>query len=62
MEAIVIGVWATIACAGIAAVCFVLYLVFLGFVILKTGGTKGLVDVAKAMDAYRVPLFRRRRG
>jgi len=50
---IVIFGWAIVACVGIAAACFVIYLVFLGFVIVKTGGTAGLPDVAKAIDAYR---------
>ena len=61
MDAAVIAGSAVIACAAISAVCFLLYLVFLWFVIVKTGGTNGLLDVAKAMNAYRVPIFRRRR-
>lgn len=48
--------FAMIVVAGIAALCFVAYLVFLGFVINKTGTTDGLRDVAKAIRAYRVPL------
>jgi hypothetical protein len=56
--AMYIGV-ATIAVAVIAALCFVAYLVFLRFVINKTGTTDGLRDVAEAMQAYRVPLLSR---
>lgn len=47
---------ALVAVAIIAALCFVAYLLFLRFVINKTGTTEGLGDVAKAMRAYRVPL------
>jgi hypothetical protein len=56
--AMYIGV-ATIAVAVIAALCFVAYLIFLRFVINKTGTTDGLRDVAEAMRAYRVPLLSR---
>ncbi|MDQ1666843.1 MAG: hypothetical protein QOH75_2874 [Actinomycetota bacterium] len=45
-----------IAVAVIAAVCFVAYLLFCRFVVIKTGTTDGLRDVATAMRAYRVPL------
>ena len=48
--------FAVIVVAGIAALCFVAYLLFLGFVINKTGTTDGLPDVAKAIRAYKVPL------
>jgi hypothetical protein len=50
---------ALVAVAIIAALCFVAYLLFLRFVINKTGTTEGLRDVAKAMRAYRVPLVSR---
>ncbi|CAL8976284.1 hypothetical protein CELL_02271 [Cellulomonas sp. T2.31MG-18] len=53
--------WATVAIAVIAALCFLAYLLFLRFVINKTGETDGLKDVARAMDAYRVPLVTRSR-
>ncbi len=56
MGAVVIIGWAAVICAAIAATCFVAYLVFLAFVIVKTGGTQGMTDVAKAISAYRVPL------
>lgn len=45
-----------IALAVVAALCFVAYLLFLRFVINKTGTTDGLPDVAKAISAYKVPL------
>jgi hypothetical protein len=45
--------WAAVFCAGITAACFVVYLIFLAFVIVKTGSTDGLGDVAKAISAYR---------
>lgn len=48
-----------VAVSIIAALCFVSYLLFLRFVIDKTGTTEGLKDVAKAMHAYRVPLVNR---
>jgi len=51
--------WAAIVCTGMAAICFLAYLTFLGFVIIKTGGTNGLSDVAKAIRAYKVPLLGR---
>lgn len=47
---------AMVVMAAIAAVCFVAYLIFLGFVIVKTGSTEGLRDVAQAISAYKVPL------
>jgi len=50
---------AMVAVAVIAALCFVAYLLFLRFVINKTGTTDGLSDVAKAINAYRVPLLSR---
>lgn len=52
--------WAIVVCASIAAFCFLFYLLFLSFVI-KTEGTAGLPDVAKAIRAFRVPLAGRRR-
>ncbi len=48
--------WAAIVVAGIAALCFLAYLLLIVFVVIKTGKTEGLADVAKAMSAYRVPL------
>ena len=51
-----IMVLSVVACASIAGVCFVSYLLFLRFVIVRTGSTDGLSDVAKAIAAYRVPL------
>ena len=42
--------------AAIAGLCFVAYLLFLVFVILRTGSTDGLRDVATAMNAYKPPL------
>lgn len=42
--------------AVVAALCFVAYLMFLRFVINKTGTTEGLPDVAKAISAYKIPL------
>lgn len=50
---------ALVAVAIIAALCFVAYLLFLRFVINKTGTTDGLPDVAKAINAYKVPLVSR---
>ncbi|BBY49898.1 hypothetical protein MARA_33660 [Mycolicibacterium arabiense] len=54
--------WVGLAMAAvpvIAGLCFLAYLVFLAFVVLKTGSTEGLKDVATAMRAYRVPLLSR---
>lgn len=51
---------AGVVVAGIAALCFVAFLLFLRFVINKTGTTDGLPEVAKAIRAYRVPLPSRR--
>ncbi len=56
MGGIVIIGWAAIVVAGIAALCFVAYLLLIVFVVVKTGSTEGLADVAKAISAYRVPL------
>lgn len=42
-----------------AGLCFLAYLVFLAYVVTKTGSTEGLKDVATAMRAYRVPLLSR---
>ncbi len=39
------------AVAGV--VCFVAYLVFCAFVVVRTGNTAGLRDVAVAMRAFR---------
>jgi hypothetical protein len=53
-------VWlALIAVPVTAGLCFLAYLVFMAFVVIKTGGTEGLKDVATAMRAYRVPLLSR---
>lgn len=46
----------TLGVVVVAALCFVAYLLFLRFVINKTGTTDGLPDVAKAISAYKVPL------
>ncbi len=58
-EMVMLGL-AAIIIAGIAALCFVAYLLVIVFVVIKTGSTAGLADVAKAMAAYRVPLPSRR--
>lgn len=42
-----------------AGICFLAYLLFCVFVVLKTGGTEGLKDVATAMRAYKPPLLSR---
>jgi hypothetical protein len=46
----------TLGVVVVAALCFMAYLLFLRFVINKTGTTDGLPDVAKAISAYKVPL------
>lgn len=55
--------WVALALAAaapiVAGLCFLAYLVFLGFVIIKTEGTDGLKDVAVATRAYKVPLLNR---
>lgn len=54
--------WLGLAAAAVpitAGLCFLAYLVFCVFVVLKTGGTEGLKDVAIAMRAYKVPLLSR---
>jgi hypothetical protein len=48
--------WAVVAVAALAFLCFVAYLALIVFVIVRTGSTSGLRDVAAAMEAYRVPL------
>ncbi len=58
LEAVVIVGWAMVGCAGITAVSFLRYLAFLRFVIVRTGGTAGLRDVATAIRAYRARLRR----
>jgi hypothetical protein len=45
-----------IGTALVAAACFFGYLLFLRFVIIRTGSTDGLSDVAKAISAYKIPL------
>jgi hypothetical protein len=60
MEALMYIGLAVVAVAVIAAGCFIAYLLFLRFVINKTGGTACLSDVAKAISAYKVPLPGRR--
>lgn len=42
-----------------AGLCFLAYLMFMAFVVVKTGSTEGLRDVATAMRAYKVPLLSR---
>lgn len=54
--------WVALAMAAVpvtAGLCFLAYLLFCVFVILRTGGTEGLKDVATAMRAYKVPLLSR---
>jgi hypothetical protein len=54
--------WLGLAVAAVpltAGICFLAYLMFMAFVVVKTGGTEGLKDVATAMRAYRVPLLGR---
>jgi hypothetical protein len=60
--ALVITGWTAIILGALAAFCFIAYLLFLAFVIIKTGGTACMTDIAKAIKAYRVPLptWRRR--
>ncbi|MDT5325775.1 MAG: hypothetical protein QOF25_2927 [Mycobacterium sp.] len=53
------GLVLVIAVPAIAGVCFLAHLGFCGFVVIKTGGTEGLRDVAIAMRAYKVPLLGR---
>ncbi|MDT5104665.1 MAG: hypothetical protein QOI25_2178 [Mycobacterium sp.] len=43
------GLVLVIAVPAIAGVCFLAHLGFCGFVVIKTGGTEGLRDVAIAM-------------
>ncbi|ANW66679.1 hypothetical protein BCA37_26680 [Mycobacterium sp. djl-10] len=53
-------VWLTLISVPVTAgLCFLAYLVFMAFVVIKTGGTEGLKDVATAMRAYKVPLLSR---
>jgi hypothetical protein len=47
---------ALIIVGALAAACFVAYLLFLMFAIIKTGGTACMSDIAKAIRAYKVPL------
>ena len=42
--------------AGMVFLEFLAYLGFLAFVVVRTGQTSGLRDVAAAMKAYRGPL------
>lgn len=54
--------WLGFAAAAVpvtAGLCFLAYLTFMVFVVIKTGSTEGLKDVATAMRAYRVPLLSR---
>jgi hypothetical protein len=62
VQAITMMGWAVIGCAAIAGLCFLAYLMFLRFVIVRTGCTEGLSDVAKAIAAYKVPLPSRHVG
>lgn len=48
--------FALMVVAGIGAFCFIALLLFMGFIVIRTGDTKGLRDVAVALRAYRVPL------
>jgi hypothetical protein len=48
--------WALIILGAIAGLCFIVYLLFLCFVIIRTGGTECMSDIAKAIKAYRMPL------
>ncbi len=50
---------ALLAVPVIAAICFLAYLSFCVFVVLKTNNTECLRDVAVAMRAYKVPLLSR---
>jgi hypothetical protein len=50
-------VWLALALGAYPVFCFVTYLIFLGFVIVRTGGTSGLRDVAAAIRAFRWPAF-----
>ncbi|MGW5267762.1 hypothetical protein ACWEQ4_03860 [Rhodococcus sp. NPDC003994] len=57
-----VAMWLGLAAAAVpltAGLCFLAYLLFMVFVVIKTGGTEGLRDVAAAMRAYRVPLLSR---
>jgi hypothetical protein len=47
---------ALIILGAIAGLCFVVYLAFLTFAIVRTGGTECMSDIAKAIKAYHVPL------
>jgi hypothetical protein len=54
--------WLGLAMAAVpitAGLCFLAYLMLLVFVVVKTGSTEGLKDVATAMRAYKVPLLSR---
>lgn len=42
--------------AVLGTFCFIAFLMFMVFIVVKTGETKGLRDVAVAMRAYRPPL------
>lgn len=50
--------WAKLG-GGALACCFIAYLVFLAFVIVRTGGTDGLPNVAEAIRAFLWPGGRR---
>lgn len=55
--------WVGLALAAavpiVAGLCFLAYVLLIAFVVIKTGTTEGLRDVAIAMRAYRVPLLNR---
>jgi hypothetical protein len=55
----VVGTMAAVAVPVSAGFCFCAYLRLIRFVVVKTGSTDGLKDVAVAMRAYKVPLLNR---
>jgi hypothetical protein len=56
MEVAVLIALTVTAVALMAFLCFAAYLLFLRFVINKTGNTECLRDVATAIRAYKVPI------
>ena len=50
--AVFVVVVAALGSAAIALAGFVFYLAFCAFVVIRTGGTSGLRDVAEAMRAF----------
>jgi hypothetical protein len=57
------AMWMGLALAAavpiVAGLCFLAYVLLIAFVVVKTGSTEGLKDVAVAMRAYKVPLLNR---